>query len=392
MKWFDKQSDAIEACEKLGNQMGVFVLHKFSGRRRFCVTTYEEFTGVYLDYHLDLCHYYEIIRAGAPCRLYFDIDVSLGGGVEVDGPSLVEIFIRFVNQCLLVEFKRHIEDRQVLIMDSTSSTKFSQHIIYPETIFRSNEDCGNFVRKLAAAAADAVLTGTTAEMVRGFPISDLERLYVEQPNGRGLNIIADLCVYSRNRHFRIYRSSKLDREEHLVVAKENLYPLLSQEQFFNDSLVVYPAGPSSDQQLTCAPMEQSPKKNIPGKEKKPANISQTHKYLDDFVLSEIQKMQHFKDSVIADILHSTSGMCVAYFVKGSRWCQHVNREHSSNRPYFCANMKFGTLYQMCHSSGCRGYRSNPIRIPDLIWAKFQIGDEEELLQQLIATDDIADGV
>ena len=55
-------------------------------------------------------------------------------------------------------------------------------------------------------------------------------------------------------------------------------------------------------------------------------------------------------------------------------------------------MKFGKLYQMCHSSKCRNYRSNPIQIPDLIWAKFQIGDEQELLQQLMATDDIANGI
>ena len=224
---------------------------------------------------------------------------------------------------------------------------------------------------------------------------DLKLLFLEDINDNGMSFIADLGVYTRNRHMRLYRSSKLHREEHLVVAEENLYPVYSEEQIFTDSLIIHPAGASNQHLLTCAPMENnSQKKNTPapdgcGKTKK---IVSDHRFLDEFVLAEIQKDEHYKDSGFQEIVYSKSKWCVAYFMDGPKWCRNVNRVHSTNRPYFCANMKYGCLYQMCHSQKCRGYRSEQISIPHEIWGRYHMGDEEELVKQLLATDDIADGI
>ena len=73
-----------------------------------------EFTEVYFTYHLDLCHYYEVIKDSAPCKLYFDIDVWYTQDAEVEGVSLVEVFTRYVNHCLLIEYGIHVDSKEVI--------------------------------------------------------------------------------------------------------------------------------------------------------------------------------------------------------------------------------------------------------------------------------------
>ena len=157
MKWFNKQVDAIKYCEENGsNENGVFVLHKFDGTRRFCVETYEKFTDIYLGYDIDLCHYYEVIREKTPVKLYFDIDISKTSAGETSGSLLVDIFVGYVSRCLLVDYTKQVGPDQVLRLDSTSATKFSQHLIYPDIIFENSQECGNFVRRISDAANSAI--------------------------------------------------------------------------------------------------------------------------------------------------------------------------------------------------------------------------------------------
>lgn len=393
MRWFDKQSDAIEFRQTQGDDTGVFVLHKFNQSRRFCVEKYEKFCEKYMSYHIDLCHYYEVVCDDSPCKMYFDIDVHLEEDVEIDGSSIVQKFITYINHCLLVEFGLHMEQRQVLIMDSTSQSKFSQHLIFPEVVFKNNQECGNFVKKVIDAAIDALQGNATSGYTREFPLCDLELLMVNQGEGRGIHFVADVGVYKRNQHFRLYRSSKLNKAEHLVVAVDNMYPVFSEKQLFNDSLILYGVN-SAKRVLTCKPADNGVENNTERSAKvaKPQTIPSDYPYLDQYVLDQIRNDIHFRNAVVHRVVISNSGMCIAYTLTGSKWCNNVQREHSNNRTYFCVNMKYGKIYQMCNSFPCRKYRSPPVKIPNQIWAKYQIGDEELLLQQLIATDDIADGI
>ena len=387
MRWFHKQSEAIKFCEEHGgDERGVFVLQKFDGTRKFCVQSYQEFAKLYLSYHLDLCHYYEVIRDNTPCKLYFDIDISLNEGSMLDGAFRVAVFKSYVNHCLNVEYCKNINVNQILHLDSKSTVKFSQHLIFPDVIFKSNQECGNFVKKLADAAKDALYENKTCALTKDFPIPKLHHLFVEAPSS-SIQFIADLTVYSRNRHFRIYRSSKLNKAEHLLVANENTYPYLNDEQLLIDSFIISLAGTSAEHQLVCEP----PKKRVcqrvvSTREARPA--ASDHPYLDEFVRSELQKAEHYTECVVDSVLYSRNGNCVAYTIRGSLWCENVHREHTTNRPYFCANIKTGRFYQMCNSQGCRGFRSTGVQIPLDIRVKYELGDENELLQMLLATDEV----
>ena len=393
MRWFHKQSEAIEHCKEKGeNEHGLFVLHKFNGNRKFCAIKYDEFARLYLSFHIDLCHYDEVIIEGLPSKLYLDIDVENQEYVESKGCLIVETLIRYISHCLVVMYGVQCDRSNIIQLESSSESKFSQHLIYPQVIFKNNFECGNFIKEISFAAADALEGTSFGRTVLGFPTTDLKQLFYDSGTNKN-RFLADLTVYSKNRQFRLLRSSKLGKEEHLIAAEDNQYPVLSEEQFFLDSLITRTMGSNSQHFLTCEPpnekacwnegIEQNPLPTPPFAHK----ATFPHKDLDAFVLTCIQKIEQQKATTIHSIVHAKSGLCVAYTLSGPKWCQNVQREHRNNHPYFVANMKTGQVYQKCFSFPCRGYRSEPTNIPVDIIGRFHLGNEDELLQQLLATDD-----
>ena len=46
------------------------------------------------------------------------------------------------------------------------------------------------------------------------------------------SFVSDLNVYTRNRHFRLWKSSKLGSNRYIQIAEENEHPTISSEQIF----------------------------------------------------------------------------------------------------------------------------------------------------------------
>ena len=88
-------------------------------------------------------------------------------------------FYKYVNHCLFYEYGKTCVRFHALQLDSSTTQKFIQHLIYPEVIFSDHLECGNFVKKIAAAAKSVLLGG----------------------------------------HFRLLKWSKLDPDAHLVVGE-----------------------------------------------------------------------------------------------------------------------------------------------------------------------------
>ena len=389
MRWFDKQSYAIQHCAgKDGNEHGVFVLHKFNGTRRFCVATYDEFTKSYLSYPLELCHYYEVIREGVPSKLFMDIDISNAEYVGSKGSLLVEILIRYISHCLLTFYGIQCNRCDILQLDSSNETKFSQHLVYPQVVFKSCLECGNFMKKISYAAIDELQSKEPSQTIFGFPATDLVQLFYDSGT-KPKQFVVDLGVYTRNRHFRLLRSSKLEKREHLVAAEANQYPIHSEEQFFLDSLITHTMATSfAHQFLTCEPpiLKKSTEENNATATDAPPSPPFRHTDLIDFVLSCIRATEQHKNTTIHSSVHAQSGICVAYTLDGPKWCENVKREHSNNHPYFVANLRTGKVYQKCFSAHCKLYRSPAFDIPLHIWGRFHLGDEDMLMQQLLDSD------
>ena len=101
-------------------------------------------------------------------------------------------------------------------------SKFSRHLIYPSVVFRDNRQQGNFVSDLVRGMADGA----------GGP--SVGRCVVYNDKGARAPFV-DTAVYSKNRNFRLYLSSKLNKKVPLVLA--------------GDSVL---AGPTCDRDLLCA--------------------------------------------------------------------------------------------------------------------------------------------
>ena len=86
---------------------------------------------------------------------------------------------------------------------SSSPTKFSHHLVYPQVVFRDNVTMGTFAAVVAAA-------------IEASADPALRRLVVQ--DGGGAASIADLAVYTRNRNFRLFLSSKLGKGVPLQLA------------------------------------------------------------------------------------------------------------------------------------------------------------------------------
>ena len=101
-RWFDKQDAALNHCrsQEEGDENGVFVLHKFDGRRRFISCPYSEFCKKYLALDPELCHFFEVIREDIPARLYFDIDVKKSPLFSIASFILIDMLLKCLDYFL----------------------------------------------------------------------------------------------------------------------------------------------------------------------------------------------------------------------------------------------------------------------------------------------------
>jgi DNA-directed primase/polymerase protein len=162
--------------------------------------------------------YYEVILKNLPCKVYLDIDFKVKAGL--DGYALVTDLIDYV--CFHLSKLYSVSTKDVLVLDSTTSKKFSFHIIINAQTgyFENNEAVGVFVQQIVS--------------LEGY------RKFVLQEGGQSYGII-DQSVYSSFRSFRCLENTKLNKASWLKVSKTDKYVsshgISSQKQIFLQSLV-----------------------------------------------------------------------------------------------------------------------------------------------------------
>jgi hypothetical protein len=148
-------------------------------------------------------HYYELLQ-DQPCHLYFDLEYEIAWNPEKDSTLMLEEFKRYVLGKLASEFNLH--DVETVQMDSTSSTKFSKHLIMrsQEYKFQNNIVCGHFVKSIVSEL----------EMAYAVPSHELHALasllHVASKDGSPI-LFLDHGVYTKNRNFRLWLSSKMGK-------------------------------------------------------------------------------------------------------------------------------------------------------------------------------------
>ena len=139
-----------------------------------------------------------------------------------------------MNQALLNEYRIKSSDSDIVDLDSSTPQKFSRHLVFTKAVFKDTLHAGRFVSKLVLKLDALIEAGS----------NELACLVVNDGESSKRSYFIDQGVYSRNRNFRLYLSSKIGKETPLVAhATSGLNPPLNiqdesqHEAFFLNTLV-----------------------------------------------------------------------------------------------------------------------------------------------------------
>ena len=143
-KCFSKQDKAINYSRR---EAGLIVMsweYDECGRRKFFVARTEQFWSFYQK--ASPKNFYEVLCEGRAVKLIFDLEYRKEENLEKDGNQMTLLLIEIVNRALTSQFKRQFNREDVIVLDSTSETKFSHHLIFTSAIFQDMLEMKFFVK------------------------------------------------------------------------------------------------------------------------------------------------------------------------------------------------------------------------------------------------------
>ncbi|NWY61143.1 PRIPO protein, partial [Chionis minor] len=420
-KIFCRQAEAFNYVKTCKEDVHVFALEKNtqSGQRFYLVTTYKELWFYYtIGYKTSLMHCYEVIPEKDPCKLYFDLEFHKPANPGADGKSMVAKLIELVSQKLKELYDVNCSAKDVLNLDSSTDEKFSRHLIFlpQKTVFKDNINVGNFVRTIlqpairlmeskAAVAipeggaedvfqcsaetvgSDSSLTNPTAgeDPSQGWPAIACKTKDMETPRqgensefsflivndkGGDKQLFVDLGVYTKNRNFRMYKSSKAGKNVILKIAEDNKFvphceeSISLEEAYFLSSLICNVSN-------GYVPVVFVLTDSMEGYQDSP------YPEIDYFVRSLVNK-----DGIQGGIRrwnYFSLEEILVYDISGYRWCENIGRAHKSNNIMILVDLKKEVWYQKCHDPVCRekNFKSQSFPLPPRICLPFLFKEEEE---------------
>ncbi|XP_033071694.1 DNA-directed primase/polymerase protein isoform X3 [Trachypithecus francoisi] len=435
---FHRQAQAFNFVKSCKEDVHVFALeYKVGdGQRIYLVTTYAEFWFYYKS-RKNLLHCYEVIPENAVCKLYFDLEFNKPANPGAAGKNMVALLIKYVCKALRELYGVNCSAEDVLNLDSSTDEKFSRHLIFQlhDVAFKDNIHVGNFLRKILQPALDLLgsedddsASETTgygfphfleASARQGFSFNKmftekatgeswtlnskkLERLGSAEQSSPDLSFLVvknnmgekhlfvDLGVYTRNRNFRLYKSSKIGKRVALEVTEDNtFFPMRSKDvsdeyQYFLSSLVSNVRFSDTLRILTCDPSENKQKGvgyfNSIGTSVETIEGCQCSPYpeVDHFVLSLVNK-----DGIKGGIRrwnYFFPEELLVYDICKYRWCENIGRAHKSNNIMILVDLKNEVWYQKCHDPVCKAenFKSDCFPLPAEVCLLFLFKEEEEL--------------
>uniref|UniRef100_A0A8C0YXP6 DNA-directed primase/polymerase protein n=3 Tax=Canis lupus familiaris TaxID=9615 RepID=A0A8C0YXP6_CANLF len=339
-KLFHRQTQAFNFVKSCKEDVHVFALeYKVDdGQRIYLVTTYAQLWFYYKS-RRNLLHCYEVIPENAVCKLYFDLEYNKLANPEADGKKMVALLIEHVCKALQELYRVDCSAEDVFNLDSSTDEKFSRHLIFQlhDVAFKDNIHVG---------------------------------------------------VYTRNRNFRLYKSSKIGKHVALEIAEDNkFFPKQSkniseENQYFLSSLVSNVRFSDTLRILTCDTF-QSKQKRVEhfSTSTKAENIEGFHcspyPEVDRFVLSLVNK--NGIQGGIRRWSYFFPEELLVYDICKYRWCENIGRAHKSNNIMILVDLKNEVWYQKCHDPVCKAenFKSDCFPLPAEVCLLFLFKEEEE---------------
>ncbi|XP_010261356.1 PREDICTED: DNA-directed primase/polymerase protein isoform X3 [Nelumbo nucifera] len=373
---FPRQDEAIKFAK------GHAYAHVFSyqdhlnGQRRFLVSTYAEFWRRYKNMDPKFRHHYEVIQEGLPCHLYFDLEFNKRANDGKNGDEMVDLLISIILDALFDKYSIQGNQEWIIELDSSTEEKFSRHLIIriPKTAFKDNLHAGAFVAEICSRICSA------RESDRR-----LDKLFISKdPSSDEIpcQLFVDTAVYSRNRCFRLFLSSKAGKNSVLLPTGRFKCKSMSEEEMFMASLI---CNMDTDcKKLLICKMEFDCVKTLCFDSEVNGNFGQhsgssnelawhactkdvpttyfmgksPFPTLDAFVES-IASIGNVAGRIRSWYWFSEYGLMV-YSMSKNRYCERIGRQHKSNHVMYIVDLRRAVYYQKCYDPDCKGYRS-PLR-------------------------------
>ncbi|XP_063712535.1 DNA-directed primase/polymerase protein-like isoform X2 [Symsagittifera roscoffensis] len=451
-KTHDRQREAIQTVQKSERDSIVVAYERgqfgHNGQRRFVTCSASELFFYYFQIPQNQRNHYEVISENKLCKLYFDLEFDKNVNKNKNGVELVELFVELVCSCLQYSNRERPQTGDILYLDSTTANKFSCHLVFVRTVFENNEHCGVFVKHLCDSIQLAVKNSKRAKNDESYLsvepenppsndesngkslklfgkiyfASEIKNLLVRiDENSNNEDLFVDNAVYTKNRNFRMFKSTKLGKSAFLNRSPHckyeiNLRP--SDLQFdkqlkpsyaesldinpelyrtFLDSLItnidfdpreVLKEDTSSFKLSNCSKHNgYSEGKAIrkPLIENRENGIF-LYKELESFIIETLNKrlqLLEIQEVIESEIFFRTcksipdSSLVMYELGHTYRYCERIGRFHKSNKVYICVDLDRSVFYQKCFDPDCDGFRGNEFLFPHemIPWKGF----EKELL-------------
>ncbi|XP_067885493.1 DNA-directed primase/polymerase protein isoform X2 [Heterodontus francisci] len=446
-KLFHRQHQAFNFSKSCKEDVHVFALENENvkkdtvhGQRIYLVTTYTELWFYYQKYRNSLMHCYEVIPEGSVCHLYFDLEFIKQTNPECDGKQMVAKLIQYVCRKLGEMYNINCSVKDILNLDSSTHQKFSRHLVFhlPNAVFKNNVHVGNFIRttlqpvirllenrsgRIDQDPSDSAFQSTntfipvTPDKRKHFNMdgsenssskrikctswekseksnldTDLSFLIVKDKYGSN-QLFVDLGVYTKNRNFRLYKSSKLGKSTSFEVAEDNQFVpkpkrnVSREELFFLNSLVSNVRFSDGLTILTCDSSDTKKSKGWLAQDIPYLSASDTmvgyhcspYPEIDSFITGQVNKGGI--QGVLRRWNYFSSEELIVYDISKNHWCENIGRSHKSNNIMIVVDLKREIWYQKCYDPVCRAqnFRSESHPLPREYCLDFLIDMDNEFV-------------
>ncbi|XP_015172025.1 PREDICTED: DNA-directed primase/polymerase protein-like [Polistes dominula] len=390
---FYKQAEALAVANKHSNDnemLCTFVYQQNDGIRKFVVAHPEVYWWYYKDRPPESRCSYEVIPEGAPCWLYVDLEFLYELNPNSNGSRMTNTLIDILCAFMLKEWHLPCNKFNIINLDSTNNEKFSRHLIFAikDVAFKDNFHVGKFMKYVCMEITNYLNnTETHHDILSTFSKIDIEELIINMKNGRKLFI--DVGVYTKNRHFRIYKSTKWGKQSHLEISSDckfilpKMYKEPELEYFINSLIAYFPRkkdiillefSNGEAQVITHSNKEQRQRiNNITS-----YNTSSQYPEIDKYILDII------KPGKIRLCKYNEQLKTLIYEIIGYRYCENIGRWHKSNNIYLIVDITKQVIYQKCHDEECSDFLSSPKKLPEEINFQLDLDDEVFISYAMLA--------
>ena len=267
-------------------------------------------------------HFYEVVSENSACKLHLDLEYYKDININVLYKNVAPTVRKMMLEFLYEKYDIKLVPENVVILDSSDATRFSAHLIFNGAIFRNNIECGILVKEFI----DEKIT---------------DSITVKDKSGN-ITTVIDASIYTKNRQFRIYKSSKYGQARPFVVSECDLSLMYLEDKYDKHDI---------DTKFFEYTLLNAKNENI--------NI-----LMDEKKKPEAKKMKHSSfpdiDGIISDKIKPGKILSceqkpdgsIFYEIGGTRYCGIAGRNHTSNRIYIKVNSNKTDITQLCYSPKC----------------------------------------